>query len=1489
MVLNWWTRSKSRQQHGRKPDVRTKRRPQVELLEDRTVLSGMSLAGGQDWQAAFAQLPLSFEVNRGQTSPDVDFLARGTDYVLFLTPDEAVLSLHNPTAAPGEPAADVLRMKLVGANGVAHATGQDLLPGKTNYFIGNDPSQWHTDISNFEKVRYENVYAGIDLLYYGNQGKMEYDFVVSPGANPADIQISYQGASGLELDDRGNLVLHTTGGDVVQDAPVLFQIDNGVRKAVDGHFVLAGNQVRFAVGAYDASQPLIIDPTLDYSTYHGGAGDDSALGIAVDGSGIYFAGNTSSANYPVQGPFQGTLKGFVSAFATKLNLAGTARLYSTYLGGVSVDLANAIAVDGSGNAVITGSAGSFDYPMKNAIQPNMAGGFADAFVTKLNAAGNDLVYSTFLGGDADESGNAVVVTSGGKAFITGNTGSTNFPRASAFQNAIGGATDAFLTVLNAAGTSLQYSTYLGGSGDDFGNTLAIDGAENVYVGGKSKSTNFPTLNPFQAANAGGNDGIVTKFNAGGGSLAYSTYLGGAGEDLILGMAIDLASNVYLTGSTTSDNYPKQGAIQNARGGLDDAFLTKLNPAGAALVYSTYLGGTLEDVGFAVTIDSIGDPFVVGRTKSTDFPTLAPLQTNNAGAADAFLTQYDPFLTGIVFSTYLGGAGDDQGSAIAIDAATRDLYIAGSTDSSNFPTVNPIQANNAAATKKDAFIARIGGAAGALQFPAATVQIAETGGNLVVNVNRVGGNKGAVAVQFATANGTALAGTDYTASSGTLNWADGDAATKSFNVPIIDDLLEGQGNQTFTISLTGPTNGAALGTPNTLTVTITEVAETSSVQFSAATYQVLETAGTIAIAVTRTGGTTGPVTVNYATSNGTAIAGTHYTATSGTLNWADGDGANKTFNVPIIDIIAPPTGDKVFNLALTGQTGGNLGTPNTATVTINEVSSTSSLQFTAASYLVQEISGSALITVTRTGGTGSAVSVNFATSNGTALAGTHYTATAGTLNWAAGETANKTFTVPILDDGVIGSPDRTFNVALTGPTGDSVLGTPNTSAVTITESNPNAGQLVFSAATYSVTEEKTSIVIAVNRINASQGAISVQFATSNGTALANGDYTATSGTLTWQNGDSAPKTFTVPIADDNLVEAGGETFNVTLSNPTSGASLGTPSTAVVTITDPELFSFSAATYQVLETLGTVTITVNRANRNNLPVSVNFVTTNGTATAPADYTTTTGTLNWAAGDTTPKTFSIPIVDDRSREMGGQTVNIALNTPSTGAKLGAPNTAVLTILDTCELLTQTQCFVTNSYVDLLGRQPDQGGLDFYDGILSRGGSRADVVNIITSSIEYRTKVVTDLNVLVFGVPPSQAKLKEGTDSLAAGGTREQLEIQYLGSPEFFAGPSGNTVNGFLTALYGIVLNRQVDPSAQSYFTNLISLGTTRQTVARTVLSSPESNTLEVTAAYQHFLHRQPDAGGLQFFVNALNSGLTNEQLQLTMMTSSEYFDLS
>lgn len=898
----------------------------------------------------FGELPLSFEINQGQTDQAVKFVSHGPRYDLFLTANEAVLSLRKPqvkTAAQVE--GSVLRLKLLGANAAPEVEGKEELPGKVNYLIGNDRDGWRRNISTYRKVHYTDVYPGIDVVYYGNQRELEYDFVVAAGANPKLIKFSIEGAERLHLDHDGNLLLTLKHGEVRLNKPFIYQLtDNGNRSEVKGSYVINGNEIRFKVRGADSSKPLVIDPVLSYSTFLGGTGVDQAFGIAVDAQGsAYVTGTTTSFLFPTTpGAFK--TDHLSGAFVTKLDPTGSSLVYSTFLSGRNADSvivsgtpftsSTAIAVDSSGNAHITGSTTNSDFPVVRplktsgiffkttnagslwsnnnaapteglsslAVAPTngntiYAGSFRGIYrstdggatwtktstsnlpesepiiALTVDPTNSSVVYAGLLGlfkttdggnnwnpvnlpvqniaiksivfdpstpttiyvgssagvfrstdngstwtglnnfglpGGGTEQINSIAIdpsapatiyagstfdglfktTNGGNSWTPINNGITSNPNTSSrfiedvtidpfnpstlYINALGiinkstnggnswaplnspvhiginamladrstpntlyvgtvgggvikttdggtswtginnglwseiirvlaidpsnpatlyaggsdivSTTDAFVSTLNSSGSDLLFSTYLGGSGDEVGNGIAVDGSGNIYVTGNTKSTNLPTQNAIQSAPPSLTDfagnGFVAKLNPAAPAYVFSTYLGGSAKDEANSIAIDSAANVYVTGDTSSANFPTTAnAFQTTIASSDDAFVTKLNSSGA-LSYSTYLGGHGSDIGYGIAVDVSGNAYVTGVTTSTDFPTANPIQATNSGSTgEVFVTKLNSQDSALVYSTYLGGGGSDAGRGIAVDASG-NAFITGFTSSLDFPIV-----------------------------------------------------------------------------------------------------------------------------------------------------------------------------------------------------------------------------------------------------------------------------------------------------------------------------------------------------------------------------------------------------------------------------------------------------------------------------------------------------------------------------------------------------------------------------------------------------------------------------------------------------------------------------------------------------------------------------------------------------------------------------------------------------------------------------------
>lgn len=689
------------------------------------------------------ETPLRFEAVHGPADADVRFLARGSGYALLLTRTEAVLALRRQTSGPevggrvapgvsrpGPVATDMVQMRLVGANPAAEVVGTEPAMARSHYYIRRDPDGWRTNVQAYAKVRYSEVYPGIDLIYYGREGRLEYDFVVAPGADPRAILLEFDGTDRLEIDGAGDLIVATSGGTLRLLRPSVYQEQDGVRRPITSSYRLvqgaapaaARRRVAIDVAERDLSRPLVIDPVIVYSTYLGGSGSDHGSAIAVDPEGnVYVTGTTFSSDFPTQSAFQPNFAGgdaifqWGDAFVAKFDASG-ALLYSTYLGGstaqdargvagTGAERGEGIAVDPTGNAYITGWTDSSDFPTLGAIQsacvPHGRASWicsGDVYVAKLDAIGQ-LMYATYLGGDYHDSGYGIAVDADGNAYVAGETQSWNFPvTPSAFDTTLNSGSDTiysdgFVAKLNPEGSGLVYATYLGGTNPDHerATAIAVDAAGSAYVTGFTSAANFPTTaSAFQLLSGsppGGWDAFVTKLHPDGSAPVYSTYLGGNSTDFGMGIAVNAAGEAHVAGGTISTDFPVANAFQPTFRGGFDAFVTKLNTPGSAPVYSTYLGGAGSD-GFNATRIAIGpadNAYVTGATGSANFPLKNAFQTS-LSYIDAFVAAFAPG-GGLLGSSYLGGGDLDgtngNGAAVAVDTLG-NVWVTGNTASADFP-------------------------------------------------------------------------------------------------------------------------------------------------------------------------------------------------------------------------------------------------------------------------------------------------------------------------------------------------------------------------------------------------------------------------------------------------------------------------------------------------------------------------------------------------------------------------------------------------------------------------------------------------------------------------------------------------------------------------------------------------------------------------------------------------------------------------------------
>jgi uncharacterized protein (TIGR03437 family) len=668
--------------------------------------------------APAARLPVAFEPNRGQEPGPAEFVVHTSGAALTLRAGRAEwISRKARVAVAFESARPV------------HGEGEDALPGVVNYLIGNQPSGWFKNIPTYSRVRYRQLYKGVDVVYYVKDGRLEYDLELARGADPGRIRLRVEGAQALRVDDTGDLVIATAGGELCQHRPIVYQESNGARRQVAGRYELRGTEVRFAVGKYDRSQPLVIDPALTWATYLLPTNSTNAepSGVALDSAGnVYLTGTAY------------TTAGYDYCFVAKLNSSGTTAAYVTLIGGSGGDsIASAIALDSAGNIYLAGATDSAYFPTTDPYYSYLSyypyeypGYNADAFVMKFDNQATTLAFSNYFGGSGYDSFNSLALDANDNVYLVGTTSSPDLEVSTgSAQTTLRGKSNAFVVAFSSAGVGI-YSTYLGGTGTDAGNAIAVDSSGDAFVTGSTTSSNFPVAGtPLQSTLSGGSDAFVAKLGPPLGALIYSTYLGGSGNDEGLGIAVDKSGAVFITGDTASPNFPVLGGYQATYGGgASNAFVTRLAGSGSSLLYSTYLGGSGSDVGYSVAIDSTGNAYVTGSTTSTNFPTTSDaFQSSNHGTTNAFVTGLNPSGSGLLFSSYLGGSGTatipagttnygDYGTAVAVNCAA-GLVVAGVTTSTNFPSASETITGAGTSTVSnpsnapDAFVAQIAAGGG----------------------------------------------------------------------------------------------------------------------------------------------------------------------------------------------------------------------------------------------------------------------------------------------------------------------------------------------------------------------------------------------------------------------------------------------------------------------------------------------------------------------------------------------------------------------------------------------------------------------------------------------------------------------------------------------------------------------------------------------------------------------------------------------------------
>jgi len=700
--------------------------------------------------AVLRGLPLSFEPNRGQLAPEARFVARGAGGALFLLPGETVLALGADAAparsgdvgrragAPSTSHRVALRMRWRGARLDAPIVAEAPLPGRVNVVRGSDPTRWQLGIPTFARVRYPELYPGIDVVYYGRGAELEHDLVVAPGADASRVRLEILGADSVELDADGGLAIALAGRAVRLHAPVAYQEHDGERRAIASRYVLeAGGRVRLALGDYDRSRPLVIDPVLSYATYFGGNAEDNGGGIHADASGIVIGGNAASTDLPGA---QNANAGGADAFVAKFDPTGASLLYASYFGGGGDETQRGLVVDALGDAYLFGETTSTDLPTTQGafdrscgVDGFCDGGKPDTFVVKFDGSDGTPLYATYLGGSGSEIAGKIAVDANRNAYVAGYTNSTDLPVTQGVYDPTCGTDgtcnnvvrDCFVAKLDVSGGSLAYLTYLGGSGFDRCFGIDVDGNGRAVVVGSTLSPDFPaTAGAYDASCGsdgqcdGGDDAFAAMLDANGAGLVYATFLGGSGdgdadiEEYGWAVDADASGRAWIVGQTDSSDFPTPNGARAFSGGGIDAFVARLDATGSSLLYATYLGGAGTEQGFGIAVEPGGAVHVTGVTDSSDFPQVAALAgPGNAcancpvGLTEVFVATLAAGDGSLEFSSFLGGSSADYGADVAIGGAG-SFYVLGDTYSSDFPTRDPYQAAHGIGENYDVFVARL---------------------------------------------------------------------------------------------------------------------------------------------------------------------------------------------------------------------------------------------------------------------------------------------------------------------------------------------------------------------------------------------------------------------------------------------------------------------------------------------------------------------------------------------------------------------------------------------------------------------------------------------------------------------------------------------------------------------------------------------------------------------------------------------------------------
>jgi hypothetical protein len=1168
-----------------------------------------------------ATLPLYFEQNLGQTDAQAHYLARSNGYTLYLTSDGMVFSLpvanlDDQTTSQGYG----LLIDFINANPDPIITGENPNIGTSNYFIGNDEEQWINQAQHYANIRYTGLYDGIDAVFYGNQSRLQYDFIVAPYADPSQIRLNFNPADHIELLANGDLSLSLPNIDFTIQAPYTYQIIDGVEREVTSHFVLEDGVVHFELGDYDPSQTLVIDPIV-YGTYLGGSSNDSINDIVVDNSGIvYITGSTESTNFPVISGYDATHDGDRDVFVTKFDSVNSQLIFSTYLGGTAWEIASQIQFDNTG-IYIAGMTQSSNYPRRTPYQ-NSLGGTMDGFVTKINPAGTELIYSTFLGGNEWDHITGLAIDSSGHAYVTGHSASGNFPTTSGAYNRsfTADARNPFLAKLSPAGNSLVYSTGFGIFGDSYG--VDVDSSGNAYVIGNTGSSSLPaTAGVFQSVSLG-YDAFVIKMNPSASAIVYATYIGSQGTDYGRAIAVDNSGNAYVVGYVygTGMNVTP-GAFQTTFAGSQDTFAVKLNPIGAG-IFSTYIGGSADEAPTDVTYDNQGNMYVTGSTSSTNFPTtIGAYQSTNlstgANSRDSFIVKLHHTNGSGLYSSYIGGASRDEANTVAIDNLG-NVYIAGYTNTSN---ANWITSNAYQSTRQgtgsdtDGFLVKMRlEPIQIVEFSAATASGFE--GNVGVNpitslTLLVTGNTNSPArvVNLTLTNGTATsADDDYRQTSTTITIPAGNYShiPTAVQIPVSALGIVGdtkvEVNETLTLTLTNPSAGLQIGDQDTATYTITN---DDSANVSINDVTVIEgNAGTTnaTFTVSLSNPVDVPISLTYTTQDNTATAPNDYTSASGTVTFPIGI-TTQTLNVSVnSDYIDEGTSESFF-VNLSNLNAGTrvvvlTDTQGIGTITDDDLAG---VTISKTSVNVAESGTTDTFTIVLNSQPTAQVGVNLTLSDGAPLGAS--VTPSNVVFMPSQWNTPQTVTVNAIDDTVVeGAHTDSINFAISSS--DTIYNNlSNPTSITVNITDDDTAGITVTGTPFTLTEGGTQQTFYIAPDTPPTSAITINLTT-------DGQCTTTPTVVTLVADGTASIPVLVNAVDDTVVE-GAHTCLISISDTASADSfyngIEIDNITVNMLDNDAQFNISASQVDVNEgttTGNTFSFVVTRTGANQLPASVNL---------------------------------------------------------------------------------------------------------------------------------------------------------------------------------------------------------------------------------------------------------------------------------------------